>query len=392
MKKILISFVGTGKKADKSEAEQYEETVYQFPNGFEKKTSLITSALIEYLNPNKIIIIGTSRSIWAELSHINPKKLENNKVYEKIWEETWSGNVSKSTLSEWENVLKVNLNRDYSLNIVSTEAQEEIVEILYKEFPDNAQEVFLDVTHAFRHFPLIAAFTLPVLKYVKNFNNLILIYGKLSKSQYSPVYFLDIPSELLKLLEAISLTENCGNFEKFSEIFNDNLFSELYLKTETNQPISQKNVSKLENKIRNTKNIYQTIASEIINKDVIPSLTGDKLEIRMAKRAVFFAERKQFLKAYTLIYEALTTGLIRKYNLGDPENIKDRENLKVNNYLSKEDSRIYHTIRQIRNFIAHGQHPKGRYSSEIINALNNEEKLRYWILQGKKLLDKLSTT
>jgi len=391
MRKVLISFIGTGKKAEGGGVEQYEEAIYQFPNGFKKKSSLITSVLFEYINPDKVIIIGTSESIWSELSNIDPDKLESLDIYEKIWEETWSKQVSKETLLKWEEALKETLGKEFSLNLLSSEAREEIIEVLYRELPKNSQEVYLDITHSFRHFPLIASFSLPVFKYIKNFQNIILVYGKLTKGLPSPVYFLNIPNKLMNLLEAISLMEHSGNFAKFSEIYNNDLFSQVYLKTETNRSISKKKTMEINKILQNSNNIYQQMASEIIDEKVIPYLKGESLEVRMAKRAVFFAERKQFLKAYTLIYEAILTAGMKKFNLGDYNNIDDRRNASLNlpSYLTKEDRKSFQLIRNLRNVIIHGSQPRGRYSSEIISILDSEEQLKNWILKGKELLEKI---
>jgi len=389
LRKVLISFIGTGKKAEGSEAEQYQKTIYQLPNGLRRKSSLITSVLFNHLDPDKTVIIGTSQSIWAELSQITPDKLENQKIYEEIWEETWSGQVSENTLHKWEKFLKETLKKDFSLNLISTEAKEEIIEILYRELPENSEKVFLDITHAFRHFPLIAAFTLPVIKYIKNFKNLTLVYGKLTKNRPSPVYFLDVPGKLMELLEAVSLVEYSGNFEKFSEVYDDELFSRIYLKAETNRPISKKDIAGLKRKIKDNKNIYQHMASEVVDKKVIPYLQGERLELRMANRALFFAERKQFLKAYTLIHEALVTAIMKKFNLGNPDRIDDRQKANVGSQLSGEDRKTFEIIRNLRNAITHGSQPKGRHSSEILNALNNVEILKSWVLKGKELIEKL---
>jgi len=107
MKRILVSFIGTGKKAEGSESQQYEKTIYKLPDGKVEESPLIISVLFKYLNPDKTIVIGTTQSIWAELSQILPAKLERDKIYEDIWEETWSGQVSEITLKNWENLLRM---------------------------------------------------------------------------------------------------------------------------------------------------------------------------------------------------------------------------------------------------------------------------------------------
>ena len=394
MKRVLISFIGTGRKAEGEISQEYEEAIYQFPDGSRYKSSLITSTLYDYLKPDKIIVLGTSDSIWAELSQMSPELLRKSRIYDDIWEETWddSKRVTEPTLSRWENLINNKLDVQISLNLIPKEAEDEIVEVIFKELPENIDEVYLDITHAFRHFPLIAAFALPVLKYVKNFKRLTLIYAKLKAREVSPVYFLATPNKLLELLEAVSNTDHSGNFSKFSAIYNTDLFSKVYLQAETNRPISRKTISNLNSLVDTGKNVCQSIASVVIKRDVIPCLKGEYLENRMANRAVFFAEKYQFLKAYTLIYEAIITAIIRKFYPGMSGNIDNINlRLKVSKNLkdyfpSKDNKTIFLTVRDIRNSIVHGSKPK---SGQVISALQNPEELKYWVRKGKELVDNL---
>jgi CRISPR-associated Csx2 family protein len=190
--------------------------------------------LFNELKPDKLIVIGTPQSIWAELSKINPELLESGEVYERIWEETWEDKsvVKKETLKEWETNLKEKLNTQISLNLVDNDAIDSIVEILYKELPEKVKEVYLDITHAFRHFPLIAAFALPALKYIKAFEKLTLIYGKLAKPpEKSPVIFLD---NTFHRLESCRCPEDCEEILKIlDEIIEKYIFPEEFYKDES---------------------------------------------------------------------------------------------------------------------------------------------------------------
>ncbi|MEO2153567.1 MAG: TIGR02221 family CRISPR-associated protein [Aquificota bacterium] len=384
MQKVLISFIGTGRKAQGGGKEEYQKAIYQIPNRRPKESSLITSVLFNELKPDKLIVIGTPQSIWAELSKINPELLESGEVYERIWEETWEDKsvVKKETLKEWETYLKEKLNTQISLNLVDNDAIDSIVEILYKELPEKVKEVYLDITHAFRHFPLIAAFALPALKYIKAFEKLTLIYGKLAKPpEKSPVIFLDTPNKLLELLEAISLTQHAGNFEKFASILGNNKIEDLYLKVETNRRISNSTLNSLEKELL-AHDITQKMAADFLKKEVIPNLRGDNLAIRMAKRARFFAERNQFLKAYTLIFEALVNT--------QPEYLSYEDKKKsLEALLNKEEKNIYNTIRRLRNIIAHGDN---KVDSDLKGILQNKDKLKEWVYKGFELVKKLSNS
>jgi len=384
--KVLISFIGTGKQAANDDKKEYETALYQLPNGDIIESSLITSVLFDYLNPDKLVVIGTSRSIWSELSHIRGLgDIDNEEVYRKIFDETWGGEVSNKTLKEWESFLKEKLNKEVSLNIIPVSAPEEIVEILYSQIPQNADEIYLDTTHTFRHFPLIAAFSLPVLKYIKNFKKLSLIYAMFkSKPATSQIIFMELPSRLIQLLEAVSLTENAGNFEKFADILGIKALRDLYLKVETNRKVSNTQFRKIVAEIQNmgNKSIINKISSEIL-QGIFKDLKGDNLSLRMANRAIFFAKRKQFLKAYTLIYEAL----INTQSGMDWKAKKEALRNLLNKSFKKADVETFETIRKLRNIMAHGDNSE--LSHELNEILSDEKKLIEYIEKEQNLVEKI---
>ena len=393
--RVLISFIGRGIPDKKSgRAGDYVKTVYELPDGSKKETTLITSALYDYLKPDKLILIGTPGSIWVKLEELvaNDDLISSDKykdIYEQIFNETVEEEyVAVQTLKEWENVLKELLGCDISLNIVPENATEEIVSVINRELPNGVDEVYLDITHAFRHFPLMAAFSLPVLRYIKNFKKLTLIYGQWKPGQpVTPVIFLDLPTRLIKLLEAVSLTEHAGNFELFGDILENPKIKELYLKVETNRRVSNKTLTNIQKELQQTKShsVVEEMGKEYLDGKVLEDLKAPSLPLRMAKRAVFFAERKQFLKAFTLVYEALI-------NTQPPSGEECNENLyrerrnRLDQTLQGEDRKLFHTIRSLRNAMAHGCRPK---NGELQRLLEDERELIELVKKGALLVEKL---
>jgi cell division protein DivIC len=390
MKRVLVSFIGTGRKAQGEGKKEYIKTRYRFPDESEQETPLITSALFNYLKPDKLIVIGTPESIWSELANINPELLESEPLYEEVFNVTWDDNakMTPDLLKKWEQLLSEKLNTEIKLHLIDSNDREAevIFDILYKEIPENTEEVYVDITHAFRHFPLVAAFSLPVLKYLKNFKTLQLIYGKLvNPPNPSPVIFMQTPTRLMELLEAVSLTENAGNFEKFADIFGEERIRELYLKTETNRRISNSQFKKVAGSLPQD-NAINRVAADYLTSKVFKEIQGENLAERMAKRAIFFADRNQFLKAYTLIYEALINTQPEPQIKGGEMDIYNEKRYRLENSLNPSQREIYHTIRQIRNTIVHGSEPPNGTIREIIQS---EEKLRQWVYKGFDLVKEL---
>jgi len=381
VKTVLVSFLGTGGRA-KGEKKEYSKTVYRLPSGEKVETKLITSVLFNYLKPDKLIIIGTPQSVWSELEELSPS-LEETPEYEEIFEQVWGKkNVDFDSLKRWEEAISKTLNKEISLCLVDEAEEEEIVKALNEEIPENTS-LYLDITHAFRHFPLVAAFFIPTLRYLKNLRDVKLIYGKYAKENEklpSEVIFLDIAGKLVNLLEAVALVKNTGNFEKFASILGEKELEKLYLRVETNRPLRDREIGRIKEKLEETLNrdILTSIASSVLKKDVIPYLEADSIEERMAKRALFFAERKQFLKAYTLMIESIILLSSKVFQIKDLKYSHNRFETIYNN-LPAPYREYYKTINTIRNAIAHGDinlHDKTKIT------LSKEEKLKDWIKKG----------
>ena len=60
--KILISTLGRGQK-DKAKYD-YKESTYLLPDGSEVRTKLVSRALLDYVKPDEVYIVGTKESLW----------------------------------------------------------------------------------------------------------------------------------------------------------------------------------------------------------------------------------------------------------------------------------------------------------------------------------------
>jgi len=69
MSKVLISFLGTGPSSASQSFREYRTAEYVFENPeFRKATSFITAAIAVYCGCDKIIVLGTTKSMWEECS------------------------------------------------------------------------------------------------------------------------------------------------------------------------------------------------------------------------------------------------------------------------------------------------------------------------------------
>lgn len=385
---VLLSFLGTG-RIKKDEVDTYQETTYVFPNGREYSTPLATAPLVKEVNPQKVVFIGTSKSMWPGLDElVKYEGIEVDKeLHSRVFDETLSDEgICSETLQKWEEHLNEKLPYSLAVRLVKDEHDlESIVRYLCEEVPHGSEKVILEITHAFRHFPLIASFTMPVLRILKDIGDVSFVYGLFGRDK-SKIIFLDEVNKLIQLSEALALSDYGGNFSKLSEVLGEEKLRELYLRVETNRRIRPAYLKKILASLEE-KSIYTKIAKEYLKDEVFPSLSGEYLSLRMANRAVFFARKGQFLKAYTLIYEAIINCFLNRQEYESAKAFKHKQSIyeeakeKVEECLKKEKElyEVWKSIRTIRNAIAHGD----KLSDEHLS----EEKLTELIEKGKGIVE-----
>ncbi len=391
MNTVLVSFLGTG-RIKKDEVDAYQKTTYVFPDGEEYSTPLATAPLVSKASPDKVIFIGTSKSMWPAMDELAKyAKVDiDQKLHSQVFEETLSeSGVSQEVLSKWEEYLNAKLPYQLSLKLVKDEYDmQSIVKHMYDEIPRGVNDVILEITHAFRHFPLIASFTLPILRITHNIGKVSFVYGLFGGGK-STIMFLNEVNKLIELLESLALSEYGGNFSKFADIFDSPILKELYLKVETNRRISASYLKKVYSGL-DSDDVYKAIASEYIRHKILSSLQGEYLSLRLANRAVFFAEKGQYLKAFTLIYEAIVSCFLnrqeydrantsgRKHEIYEKAKARADRELKS---MNKEWFQVWKEIRKVRNAIAHGD--------ELKNEQVDEEYLKILAYKGRELVEAL---
>lgn len=174
MAKILISFLGTGRK-DKNNVSKYayEQAYYQFGNDKPIATSFFADAMMQHYGINKVFLIGTPGSMLGEVynhfSHKNGTNFQENKWIELS---EYCENAKQDSpldipfLQDVEhsmgNESKVVL-LHYGLN--DCEQQENVAKFLDLEQYINAgDELYVDITHSFRSLPM---YIMNLLLYIK---------------------------------------------------------------------------------------------------------------------------------------------------------------------------------------------------------------------------------
>lgn len=399
MSKVLISFLGTSRPNNR----QYNKATYAFDDGTTRTTSFIAEALAEYHHVDKMILIGTAKSMWEEVYYVFAEK--NNCLKEEIYDEiahactaaNHTTALSIPHIDAIEEVLgkgsKIMLIK-YGLN--SDEIEFNASQILsIEDYLSNGDQIIVDITHSFRSLPMLLMNALIYLQNVSRKNLTIerVTNGMLDVTTEmggkTPVVDL---SNLLKMSDWIAgayAFAQFGNAYKISELMEDedksvaerlrqfsdilNLNHIALVKSETS------NLSAIKTKKYASK-IPEMILTPIV-RDFLDNFSSAKthgaFQFQLAK---WQFEHHNYCAAYITLQEAIITYVCEQKGL-DHADYYTREDVKKALKDPPYDtlSTIYKKIKKTRNSLAHNIRSES-------NSTNMISSLRDYIQQLKDII------
>lgn len=395
---VFVSLIGKGKPEEGSIG--YKKTIYAFNEIRDTVyTSFFGSALYKVLNRqgydiDKWLIFGTNESSWSELLELLDEEYhdEMTELYAKVYDEEKNG-ISEELLREWEEALKRFI-PGVRLIIVDPLEYEVYIDHMLREIPAEPRTIVLDITHAFRHMPVVIAFSVMVLKHIKKILDIVVYYGafdlkkdRFNENEPTPVLRIDFINTLVSYAENLATFNNSGYFPPLLGTLGITDTEKTYFWLEMNrQPRSdiEKISKKLEDKAKEPSCAAKI--AEYINQEIKP-LIGATLDMRMVERAKFFFAKKQYLKALILLYEGLIIAIGRKHGFGSGLDYGERE--KIRQFINDNESTVFSNVEQrktytdlkwTRNAAVHGSSSQGTQ-----NYIENEEQFRMLFNQALEL-------
>lgn len=373
----LISLIGKGKTDE--ETKGYIRTKYYYDETKDTiYTSFFGSALYKILKKqghdiDTWLIFGTNRSTWSELLYVVDEKHHDDMIelYDTVYDEKNEG-ISQSLLSQWERALQEYV-PGLSLILVDPLDYQIYIDHMIHEIPDTERKVVLDITHAFRHMPVIIAFSLMALKHIKNISDIMVYYGafelktsRTNQNEPTPILKIDFINNLVSYAENIAVFNYSGYFPNILEDLNISKTDETYFWLEMNrQPRTDLETINMNLKEKSKGNNHKGKIAEYINKEIEP-LIGASLHKRMVERSKFFFHRKQYLKSLILLYEGLIIAIGKKYGFESGQDYDKHEEirkfLKGNKntvFKDKDQIKTYFDIEYTRNAAVHGSRSRG---------------------------------
>lgn len=432
MAKVLISPIGTGRKKINSDRE-YVEAKYRFvEEGKEYNTPFLAAALAEDIKVDKVVFIGTAKSMWEEIYKYfteNAGMELNYDYWAEIAELASSSNYNENNLEE--NTLDEAMNSvDKYLKTINPKATGGSLPLIIKygiseaelwenfsifmqltEILKEGDEVYLDITHSFRSIPLFMYLMMDFIQTLKYKNITLegLYYGMLEASgemKYAPIIDLKPLFQISQWIRGTHDFVNFGNGYMISELTNedDNISRNIKEISKRINNISDlininyltdlQNQIKGLNKLVNEENIGLGAIMYIIPlmKDFTSRFSKtDKASEFQLELARWYFENKRFGHGYICLVESILTKLCEVYELdlsdfNNRNNIRELIVVRTHQRKSVELEKLaikYRPINNIRNRIAHAAfYQEGNYSfrTDIDQAFKNYEDV-------KKILD-----
>ena len=189
--KVLISTLGKGQFDKEKGKYDYKESIYLLPDGSEVKTKLVSKALLDFLKPDEVYVIGTHESLWELADELLDSYKKVLIPYGKSREEFW-----------------------------------DMLKIVSSEIDVTGKEIYIDITHGFRAIPFMISSVINLFSKVKGAKVKGLYYGIFeAKDEQGRTPIVDLLPilEISEWIEAFVLFESYGDGDTLADLIENNL-------------------------------------------------------------------------------------------------------------------------------------------------------------------------
>lgn len=397
MPTTLITFLG--------KTDNYAAIPYRFPDGATSpEQSNFHLALHAHLQPGKTVILGTPSSSWHGLFEHNGQTPSQYRDARNRLKKIVTDNGQRSikeeqdlTASEQWQALAAFLGETYPgtrIGIIAygqNEVEQLSIVRAVSEQVGEGDTLYLDITHGFRHLPMLAVLIALYLQRTKQVTIQGIFYGASELwgkdgGEFAPV--LDLQG-LLRIAEWVSALDQFGkdgDYGVFAGLLKKDGFPHgnalekaAFFERNFNIPDAQKALSTAYPKLEQLTGLSGLFQDALQDSLRWHKKGGESPYARQRDRAEFFLKNRDYTRAALFAFEAY----ISKNMSGDYTDYAKREETRLS--LNGDD---FHTLRMLRNLLAHG-------SFKDENEMLKKEKQTWrevssWIREEDKLRNNLA--
>lgn len=372
----LITFLGR----TPPETDGYRTIVYRFPDGSESEpTALLGWTLAERLRPDRVVVLGTSGSMWDFLAEQADIADESNEDILNAWQPlvdaVRDGSVAAELLEPIEPLMARYLWADgyepeVRLRLIPggfDEAEQFQVLGAMADAAEGCTRVTLDVSHGYRHLPMIAVVASLYLQAVRNVHVDALWYGFYDPdANTGTAQDLGGLMHLLDWVRALSKFEHSGDYGVIADLLATADRGDLetpmrqaaFFERTTRDSFAQQKVNTITNTLNTTPLDGVAGLFQASLESRLEWARHDTRSGRQCALACVYLERRDYLRASIYALEAFVTHRVLRAG-GDPGRYDDRDTAKTE-YEQSGMTPAYRTLRAIRNALVHGNTPHDR--------------------------------
>ena len=388
MSHTLVTFLGR--------AGNYQSTTYRFPDGETATTRYFGLALRRKLQADRLVMFGTSGSAWDviclddEGAALTGEALD---AVEQVQNAVQANRVTKELLDPLAEPISRQLGFEVCFRVIGYADQMgeqlKLLQAMAAEV-NVGDRVSLDITHSFRHLPMLALLSALHLREARQVTVEGLYYGafEMKQEEIAPVMNLAGLLRIADWVAALNTFDKDGDYSVFADLLEKDSVS-------THQANYLRRASFRER----TSNAWEARA-DLRNLDAVldsglpgvSALFADQLKTRIRWHkgqdlkhwqrdlAIEYLNRNDYVRAVIFALEGFETSLIDKKNGEDESNFSHREKA-VEEYWDglrgqqglKND---YIFLNGLRNLLAHGTRPKdSKLGRKLERVLSNPKLL-----------------
>lgn len=387
MTTLLLSFLGRSPRRDVG---GYRQTEYRFDDGSVDRAAFFGFSLLRRLRPDRLVIFGTAGSMWDHLFErdvVLGDAMEGERL--ALIDAVAEKAVTQAMLDDLVPALAGALDCDVELRLIpyarNEQEQIEIVQTLAAAVPTGSA-LHLDITHGYRHLPLIATMALQYLRALRPGVELKAIwYGAYDEdSGEAPVHDLAGLLGIASGSDAIARFDHSGDYAALAELLPadaQELLRQAAFLERTHQ------TGQARGRVRAARALIEGGGISGLAKlfeDALRQRIGwvDENRLYQRQRALALESLKRGDELRTALYgfEALITRFMQRHPAPgeNPDNFDHRQEAKARiETAGRERKDIefenYRLLRDIRNQLAHGvSSPR----AEVQRAMADEAALR----------------
>ena len=368
----LISFLGKGRY----EKDGYRTAKYRFDGAFAREVPFFGMALDDYLKPDRLILVGTSGSMWDVF--FEREGHQNDESLLELIEAVESDAVDTSLLQSHAGHLAERLGHPVDCLLIDyardPAGQARLLGQLAASLTEG-EHIAMDVTHSFRHLPMLALIAARFLTRVRNVLIEDIYYGaydmKDPASDEVPVLRLKGMLKMLDWVDALSSYDKDGDYSVFSGLLADDGMPEGRARI-LESAAFQERVNHLEGARQKLSASLEAIAT---HQGPLGSLFRPELEARVAwvrkpersQRELALADaylaRRDYLRTAIFLLEGLITREVDRRK-GIANNYEERD--EARKALGQNDKR-FKQLEWLRNALAHGQRSQDTATAKLLS-------------------------